>query len=372
MFVCSLFNKSGDPVYASTYDGSSVEFYKLFLPNGGIKLDKVFENYEVVRGKICGSLINNSKKHVVGYGLGELDDVYEFEDNDCVVDHITENEAKKRLLLKFSSMKSIKFDLWRKLFARAQVAYVGIENTPIYLGGSRASFNFDHTWTGRSKCLGFNLQSVGKDKDLYLGDWCDDYYVHFDWVAADIRMAAFMAGDKILLDTYKQSDPYTELSKLTDGRLDRSGCKREMLAGIYSLSFDSPVFYAFPILKDWMNNRLDFLNSRGYLRSILKRKFSRDNPRSVFSGMIQGSVAHAMHSALYRIWTAFPGRILCETHDSITMMSDLKTISKLISTVARIMYRPFEDYPSLTLPLKIYVGHRWRDWKLYKVWNEQV
>ena len=111
----------------------------------------------------------------------------------------------------------------------------------------------------------------------------------------------------------------------------------------------------------------------GVLRSILGRPFpvKKENYKSVFSGMIQGSVAHAMHNSLIKVYREFPSNILVETHDSITMICD-KTIAKdVINKVSAIMLRPFSGIINSNplFPVKVYVGESWKNWKFLRVYR---
>ena len=133
--------------------------------------------------------------------------------------------------------------------------------------------------------------------------------------------------------------------------------------------YENPIFDLFPKFKEWAIDGLGKLNNGGHVTSYDNRKFKSDNHRSAFSGMIQGSVAHAMHRCLSRIFEEYSSNILIENHDSITMMCNESRIKVIVDAIKDVMLRPFGD-DGPTMPVRVYVGTKFRKWKLYKAYYE--
>ena len=132
----------------------------------------------------------------------------------------------------------------------------------------------------------------------------------------------------------------------------------------------------YPELGDWIYSCKSLISSGKPLESLLGRKFRlarSKNELAVLNGIMQGSVAHAMHCTIRRIWEKLPTKMVGEIHDCLVMSSspDKKEIKAIIDIVYPIMLNPFEgvvdDNPSF--PLNVSIGKRWKSFKNYKTYR---
>jgi len=256
---------------------------------------------------------------------------------------------------------------WRELIGSSTPAYMLMEDRPIFLGEERIQphYSFD-TFSGRSKCTGFNMQGTTDTDDINTGDG-SHVYVCLDWVSADIRVAAFLSKDKDLNDAYKESDPYAVMAEWLE--LPRKQCKMEFLKSLYTLDTNAPIFELFPTFKMWTESQLKSLRNNGYLSSALGRQFrvnTSDNrdEKSVFNAVVQGTVAHLMQASLTEMNKTLSQFLVSETHDSVILSCRPGMASHVINEAARIMIKPIDELPRF--PVKAYIGRKWRQWKLYK------
>jgi hypothetical protein len=357
-----------------TYDseGEKLSTRTLFLPGTGKKLRDVFAEIEDLSNAIRTKrvVINDFKAHLSGLKLDlSVDyDAYNYE----ILGEATADEKENNKLLAqlITRMRGSKIGEWRKLNANAQSVYQFLENRGVYKDGKDVYPRYStDTFSGRSRTVGFNIQGTTAESDICLDRHDLDLFVHFDWVAADLRVASILSDDDDLISTFERSDPYTEMARELGSGFSRGKCKLEFLKSIYSLDVDNPILELYPRFLEWMKSEIEKMMSQGFLRSILGRRFTlgEDNERSVFSGMISGSVAHAMQASITDIYKLFPANLLTETHDSITMLSNQKDVRAIINGVRDIMIAPFKDYEyDEIFPLKTYVGKRWKKWRPYR------
>jgi hypothetical protein len=230
------------------------------------------------------------------------------------------------------------------------------------------------TFTGRSKTTGFNIQGMTSDYDIRPNVDGDILLVNFDWIAADLRMAAFMSQDAVMTESYDVSDPYTKIAEyFNNSHMDRAQCKHEFFKAFYSMTMNVPVMEPFPKFKEWVLTRIRQLNDNNYLDSCMGRRFyvNGDNKLSVFNAQFQGSVVHAMQSALIKIYDRYPNNILTEVHDSIIMFCGPNYLKQMIDDVVGIMIYPLDGLidNSPRMPVEVSIGDRWRNWKKYKIFR---
>ena len=369
------------PLQSVIYDDHSkdVDFHTFFLPNTGIKLYEIFKRIDKFK-KIFDKpvVVNDFKAHIEGFGLDLHTNYSTFEAiapevSRIPIEIIKAGRSKLLLTKLLKSFVILKPQRWQNILARVQPVYRYLETRETYDGYDRLNYRYKMTNTGRSKTTGWNIQGATKKNFLRFGTDIGKAYIHFDWVAADMRVATLMSKDEYLEQSFAESDPYTQIASELGDDYDRDDCKIEFLSGIYSLSPDNVIFGLCPTFQSWMKDRIVEMVDSGVLRSILGRPFSvkKENYKSVFSGMIQGSVAHAMHNSLIKVYREFPSNILVETHDSITMICD-KTIAKdVINKVSAIMLRPFSGIINSNplFPVKVYVGESWKNWKFLRVYR---
>lgn len=323
-----------------------------------IKLKNLILNNEVY--------VNNFKKHLKFLNLPLIDNYNVYSFNDAETD--VSEEFLCRQILKMKKSKGAK---WQELLSCADIVYAFLENNKIINGNKIEDFEYDYTFTGRSKCLKFNIQ--GASDNIYHTNIAFNNFICFDWIAADFRMAAILSNDKRLLNSFKTGDPYTnlrdELVKYTeDDSITRDDCKEQFLRCIYSIDLEHPILDLHPEFKLWMVSTIDKIKKNGYSSSMFGRKFYLSEDRdikSVFNAIFQGSVAHVMHATLIQVFSKYKEYLVAEIHDSIVLSCEDYKIEEIINNVSKMMYRPFKDI-DIVFPLKIKVGEEWKKWKTIK------
>ena len=275
-------------------------------------------------------------------------------------------------------LATAKSKIYQKILANSSIVYADLERSGLMYNYTHINPKWSQkTYTGRSKSLEFNIQGLstqdivgtvyGKETDVL---------IHFDWVCADIRVASIMSGDDVLSDSFIKSDPYTMLSDIlnracaeneSESTFNRDECKLILLKGINSLDFNSVVFdRAFPKLGSWIYK----LSEKDAMTSILGRVFRMTDEKtklSVFNGVMQGSVAHAMQIVIRKLWEKMGSKIVCDVHDSIVLAcpADQKEITMTIKQVCEVMLRPFDGIleDDFTFPVKVSIGKKWKSYK---------
>jgi len=302
-------------------------------------------------------MINDFKSHVQAFNLPRNVnyDVY-----DIAIPLIKIGDDPKKSLIAAASEFKQESSEWMKIRANASVVYQVLENTGIlFFNVKKYPIYHMDTFSGRSSTTGFNVQGTS-EKDEIRSMQCFSNFVHLDWLSADLRMAAIMSDDDVMLRSFEVSDPYDFISEATGDRRDL--VKRLFLKSLYSFKFDHPVFEVYPKFKDFLNDRLDKLRSVGYLESILGRRFYLKGDRnelSVFNAQFQGSVAHMMHFVLINFYKLLPEYILTEMHDSIVMSCSHTDIKSVVDKAVGIMVKPM----NYVMPVKVSSGTKWKEWQ---------
>jgi hypothetical protein len=351
----------------------------MFLPNSGLTLrqidETIIELRKILQDECC---VNDFKSHLVALEL-ELHLNYSIYDVVCQKLNLTNDQMcrSKHILAKIAKefVKHIPQE-WERLRANVSIVYQYLENHGVMNGYKLEKLQYSlDTVTGRSKTLGFNIQGTGDDSDIRPINKDNEIYVHFDWIAADFRMASFMSKDKNMEQSYKVSDPYGYVSSfLNDPNFSRDQVKLRMLKAFYSLNFDDHIFDMFPTLQKDMSNREKFLDNNKFTVSLFDRKFkfNNDNKLSVFNAQFQGSVVHAMQAALLIWYERFPTYLLTEVHDSVIVCCPEKMVQYIIEQGVKIMTRPLDSWidPAPFMPVKVSIGRKWRKWKTLRVYRE--
>jgi hypothetical protein len=281
-------------------------------------------------------------------------------------------------------MAATKLRDWHRILADAAPVYQSLQERGVLIGGilERPRWS-QQTFSGRSKALGIGIQ--GLDNTWPVGNPLGterDMFVHFDWIAADINVAARLSGDADLQATFASSDPYTHLRDLL--QMERGECKLALLTAINRLDVTSPIVTdVFPDLGRWLISAKEALAANGRLATVLGRNFSlryARNDLAVLNGVLQGSVAHAMQLAVRRVWERFTASLLVEVHDSLilTCYPMRPMLQNLIHEVAGIMTRPFAglDLNGLCagddffFPTKVSVGSKYKRWRSLYIFRE--
>jgi hypothetical protein len=365
------------PLYAASINAQTkdVKFYQLYLPGTKFPLDKVHENKKQIR-----ELLN--KKDVVLCDFHsyikafDLDINRRFEvwdtslEQEIIPDSIA--AAKKMLLLGLSKMMKSKQEEWQQILSNSQLVYSYLEDRGYYHEGVKKYPKYRLAYSGRSRCLDSNIQGTNEKDVIHHVDEEFDVFVHFDWTAADFRVASLISKDQILKQSFKQSDPYTMLFEALDSEeITRDQCKLELFRSLYSMNYSADILEFYPDFAKWMKDSSQEIEKAKHSYSILNRCFEMDEDRtirSVFNAQIQGSVAHAMQNVLYRVFKIYPENLLAEIHDSLILCCNKKDLKTVIDEVANIMLFPFdgilEENPKF--PLKVSIGYEWKKWRPYK------
>jgi len=369
MIVCTEFDKS-KPLISAIYDGSTVEYFPIYLKGTGISIFQARENLKKVENTVMSgeAQINNYFDHANLFGNFKS---YYAIDTDQEVGGLEFHKA--RLADGLKKIKKAGKHEWQLLRALASSTYYNLSKKDVEIKGECVKPTWrNDTFSGRSKVIGSSVQgaSTGELKPIKDGQML----VNFDWISADIRMGGVLSGDKKLLNSYVESDPYTlAASEIGGGSLGRDAVKRFFFKAIYSLDFDNVAIENFPRFKEWAVNNKKSIETVHYSESIMGRKFHIDeehNILSVFNATIQGSVAHCMHSSINQIEEIYPNNILVDRHDSITMISDKdpKSIKTMIQEVSKIMHKPLLKWGyDFEMPLDVSLGTEFKTWKKLRI-----
>lgn len=284
------------------------------------------------------------------------------------IEKLKDVKQMKAFLIKcLTRMRKIAPAAWRRLYASAAETYSELQRRDVISNGSRhrAIYHLD-TVSGRSRVTSFPLQTMTSDLHP---DGDRHWFIHLDWLSADLRAASLLSGDVAMQGTFLRSDPYTTMSKMLG--VDREECKTAMLQAIYSLSADNEILVCFPTFRDWMAKQIAAVRDGTPISTLLGRKFVRtqiNGEKTIFNATIQGTVAHAMHASLRRIYDKWPDNLFTELQDSIVLIAAKDEIEQVLSVAVPIMLRPFAGLlkSNPTFPLRISIGKRWRKWQTFK------
>lgn len=393
LFVYVLFNHAKEPLAAGFLANGRKRLYNIYGQGCRTSLLEVEENKATIAKVITQAVANgipvvtsDFKSILATFPIDKLQRV-----DYTVYDLCWETEGGNKggkeaqaIIDKIlDRMATVKYRPWQKVFANAAIVYQALEDRGVNIGMiPHKPIWAQNTYSGRSKNLVVNIQ--GADGTEYLTNPAgeeDDIFLYFDWMAADIRVAALLSGDPLLNEAFATSDPYTHLEEiLTDetGTVARADCKIQLLQAINSFNFTHPVLES--IYKDlglWLQQSKRKLDEHGELKSILGRKFQvararNKNPLAVQNGVLQGSVAHGMQHCVKRIWDTYGSQLLVEIHDSVALTCKPEYVNSTIKGVVGIMTRPFEDLLESNpfFPVKVSIGRQFRKWKPIRVYRE--
>jgi hypothetical protein len=396
LYLFTIFeNDGGRPRCTGVLAGNQVQIFDFYRPGSRTLIKVVNDNKAKVARLITEAsdknisiVTNDFKSHVKAFNLprrasrpdgSPYYNVYDL----AILPDIKPSEtlSKDTEIIKkvLERMTKTKLKEWNRVFANAGVVYQAIEDRGLWCNYVRENPVWSQkVFSGRSKTSGFNIQ--GFKEPYYViqpGASEKEVVLHFDWISADIRVAALLSGDKRLEDAFISSDPYTymmaEVNANSNKTLGREECKKLLLQSINSMDFTSIALTSiYPQLGDWIG-RCKKITSEdgGYLETILGRRFRvahAKNALAVLNGVQQGSVAHAMQNVIRRVWARFGERLLMEGHDSLVVSSPATNEEAMatLRAVSEIMLYPFEGLlPSNpAFPLKVSIGKKWRKWKL--------
>lgn len=384
----------GRPRCSGVLVGDNVQIYDLYRPGARTPIKQINDNIATVRELVVKAskrginvVTNDFKNHIRAFNIPITTEPYNVYDLALLPDlKPTESLSKDTDLIKqvLARMSKQKIKDWQKLFANAGVVYQDLEERGVWNNYVLEKPIWSQKVTsGRSKTLGFNIQGFIEPHFVIQPGATDrDVLLHFDWISADIRVAAILSQDKRLEEAFLTSDPYTfmmsEVNSQSPRPLSRDECKVFLLQSINSMDFTSiALTKIYPQLGEWIGRcKKITTEDGGYLETIMGRRFRvahSKSIRAVLNGVQQGSVAHAMQNVVRRVWERFGHRLIMEGHDSIVVSSpgDRGEVKSTLRTVAQIMLHPFEGLLSSnpSFPLKVSIGNRWRQWQLAAVYR---
>lgn len=387
LYVFTIFDQHHDsrPLISGIYDPTQqqTQFYPYYLKGSGRSIYEAEQNMDVVSARLSGAdslMLNDAKQHF-GAFKPALRTRKVFDPNMNQIPPGTPQECERSIKCILDRMGTIKPQYWQILRTDASMVYDYMQRRGVLFGYKlmHPIWSLD-TYSGRSKTNDFNIQGLGREPLANPNG--DPVYLHFDWVAADLRAISILSKDPKLAASFIESDPYQYMidnmnsGVQDDKKLTRDEGKFLLLSGINALDDTNPVLSFYPGLKSWISTAKAKIASSGCLDSILGRRFCCErerSERSVFNATIQGSVAHAMQACLKKVWDRFPDNILSETHDSLVMTCtrDPNRIREMISTVSRIMVQPFAGILTSNpqFPVVVSVGTGYKNWRRLKRYN---
>jgi hypothetical protein len=392
-YLHTLFDYSkGKPIpwATSVYNTESKDhkFFVLYMPGTGLNLLKVEKRARAIAKLLISGekiSVNDFKAHIDALDIQPTlkANVYSRPVLDLSVPILSgsaeekQKNAKSKCLQAIVEAKKAGPELWQKIEARAHIAYSMIEKRGVWDGVYlRHPYITTHTVSGRANSTEPNIFGFPKDEIVEPLNKTHSCFLHFDWIAADIRAAAVLSGDQEMQDAFNDSDPYNYMADQLNK--DREECKIIILKSLYSLDWDQPYLSLYPKFKKWISASAQSMRTKGYTTSILGRKFylanstkatQAEKERSVFNAGLQGTIAHAMQRTMGRLMEHFPDHVLFDRYDSVILTCDRASVMPIVDEVSKIMFRPFEGVlkSNPTFPLEVSVGPKWHKWKSFKV-----
>lgn len=374
IYLWTVFDKRHsppDPLASMVYSGAKLHYFNLYMPGTKEKLVDIVERKKYIASLFNEEIVvNDFKSHIQAFDLSLGKDYRAYE----IPDYATEfpkapDELKKFMASKIAQVKKTEIMPWQQLMAHAIIVYLTLEYRGVHHGSLEAHPQYElSTFSGRSKSLGFSIQSQGDGEDLVHTDFKLNNFICADWIAADMRVLAHLSGDPDMNESYQTSDPYTLLA--TKMGVNRQDAKSSLIKSIYSLDTDSRAVQTFPKFREWMIATLEQIKRDGYSTSILGRRFYLKDAslETVFNAVFQGSVAHAMHNVMVQLQERLPANILTELHDSVVLCTSKDAVRTTIETVKDVMLHPLRNMVENDpiFPLSVSIGGRWRAWRPYR------
>lgn len=392
LYVYALYNKNNRPCCIGLKDGDNIKVCELFRPGAGKTIKHIETNIKVIRKIIIKAndedrciVTSDFKKLLIALDLpidARKYNVYDLHLPEIAPSNSSSKDHKivKQVLSKIEK-RSCK--TYQNIIAEAAVVYQDLENNGISINHMPMYPKWSmNTFSGRSKTTGFNLQGMHEEYHVTPDHGNEsDMLIHFDWICADIRVAAFMSKDSLLNEAFKESDPYNLMMDFvnsdSDEKITREESKLYLLKSINSMDVNSLALSSvYPDLGNWISNCKQVIKDGKPLETMLGRQFKLSrakNELAVLNGVMQGSVAHAMQRTIRRIWEKLPTKLIGEIHDCLVMSSTVeqKEIKAIIDIVAPIMLHPFEGIidENPKFPLNVSIGKKWKKLKNYKTFR---
>lgn len=270
---------------------------------------------------------------------------------------------------------------WQRLLACAGAAYHDIQRVGIMIDGELVHPGWSHrTFTLRSKNTGAAVQNapVGT-KVVPVGGATDIVYCSIDWNAADLMAATLLSGDAIATADMKTTDPYLTAAqrlKANGVEIDRAGCKEAILKSLNGHVGGIDLLKAvYPDIALWLLGERQRLESDGVTRTLFGRLVDPGSRSglSALNATMQGTIAHLMHAAVYRLWQRLPNNFLFDVHDQVILALPAALLTaELLKWIIGVMRRPLDTSlataigaSGLAIPLGVSIRHSrtFRDWE---------
>lgn len=365
------------------------EYFELFRQGAKKPIKAIKDNIAAINKHLLE--INDSGKVVVSgfknyiscFNLPIEDmeyNIYDLHQDHLLEMQLTNNQAKDRKILKaiVDKFECKQVSEYQKHLANAAIVYQFLQNQGVIVNDTLMKPEWSlNTFSGRSKSLGFNIQGHHHNDKVRVVDSSENYVLlHFDWISADIRVASILSGDTNLGNSFIESDPYTHMVNFINNKdFSRDECKIFLLKSINSMSNNDVLSDIYPKLGKWIEQCYSITRSEdGELETILGRRFKvskSKNQLAVFNGVMQGSVAHAMHNVIRKVWNSLGSYIIADIHDSLVLSvpNEGPLIRSIIDLVSPIMMYPFAGLTDINydFPMRVSIGKRWKDWQLFEI-----
>jgi len=368
--ICTVFDRGvrPKPLYSMVNIGGVVKFLPLFLKGLNTKLSTVYSNLQFIEDVITKSdvYINDISSHLryIHVAPQSTKRIYEFsQDGKTPSEDV--KAIKKHLCL--GLINAPKPKLWMAVKGGAALVYAHLEKRGVMYGHKLVHPIYDmKTVSGRSRSREFNILGVRKDDPITHPDPTLNYMICFDWVAADMRLAGLLSGDKFINNSFKKSDPYIHTMNAINTNeelISRSECKREYLRALYDIDTNGMFMNLTSGLKSWMMSKIKEYGSDVF-KTICGRPQHSGEIKTDFNAIIQGSVAEAIQLVLKKVGEKSINNIFTEQHDSLIICCVEREIQMWIDFVKNLMLRPFETIglSEVTMPVKIKIGTSWGHW----------
>jgi hypothetical protein len=357
-----------EPLYTSIYDTNTknVEYLPMYIKQSNLTIKQIKTNIQKLRYIIENNdvMLNDAISHYLAIDINSNHYLYETRQEQKIPNDMSLKKYSTLMLTKMPKEP----EPWMDIKGKSARVYSHLTKKGVHYGPHLVYPIYDNkTATGRSRTKGFNIQGMTSKDPIKSVDE-DYYFVCFDWVSADMRVAGYLSGDKFINDSFLISDPYTEIANLLGNDINRDECKIEMLKSIYSLN-DSPLFDLMPTMRNWIKLKKSEFQENKKLRTIMGMIIDSENIKTAFNGIIQGSVAEAIQSSITKIGKTNLDCILAEIHDSLVVtVESQNNIQDIINFIVPILSKPFDNI-DLTFSVKVSIGTKWKQWKPYKVYR---
>lgn len=341
----------------------------LYHKGTGTQLNEVEENKAVVKKyfETNDVICNDFKSCIKAFNL-KRDMVYSV--YDCGIGQISSrNDIRDTLSDLIGLSRTVPEPrVWMKLIADASLVYQDIEDRGyMYFGEPvHPCFHLD-AYSGRTRSTGFSIHNKNKNDLIESIDPEREIFVHFDWVAADIRFGGIMSGDNELNEVFNESDPYTYIIDNV-GIGSRNDVKQMFLQAVNNMKYNDDVFGLYPKFANWLGEQKRLLDNNKPVYNVAGRPFNIDDEhdkRSAINAVLQGSVAAAVQAAFIKIHQLDSSVLFTDIYDSIVCVCSKSVVRDVINEVGRIIYRPFDGIldKDIRLPYKVSIGTKWCAWQ---------